>query len=94
MAISFHTTQNKKPALPQILFEDRVIPYNTETKFLGVHINENMKWITHVKSPKFKAEYKPLYDKIINEYNECTCLINVFCMFPHPSEIRRNSVWR
>jgi hypothetical protein len=48
MAISFHTTQNKKPALPQVLFEERVIPYNTETKFLGVHINENMKWITHI----------------------------------------------
>ena len=48
MAISFHTTQNKKPALPQVLYEDRVIPYNTETEFLGVHINENMKWITHI----------------------------------------------
>jgi len=48
VAISFHTTQNKKPALPQVLFEDSVIPYNTETKFLGVHINENMKWITHI----------------------------------------------
>ena len=43
MAISFHTSQNKKPALSQVLFEDRKIPYCTETKFLGVHINENMK---------------------------------------------------
>jgi hypothetical protein len=47
-AISFHTSQNKKPALPQVLFEDGEIPYCTEIKFLGVHIKENMKWITHI----------------------------------------------
>ena len=32
MAISFHTSQNKKPALPQALFEDTEIPYCTKTK--------------------------------------------------------------
>jgi hypothetical protein len=37
LAISFHTTQNKKPALPHVLFEGRGIPYNTDTKFLGVN---------------------------------------------------------
>jgi hypothetical protein len=41
--ISFHTTQNKKPVLPHVIFEGRDIPYNTDTKFLGIHIDENMK---------------------------------------------------
>jgi len=35
LAISFHNTQNKMPALPRATLEDREIPYNTETKFLG-----------------------------------------------------------
>ena len=45
--MSFHTTQNKKPLLPHVIFEGRDIPYNTETKFLGIYVNENMKWNNH-----------------------------------------------
>ena len=43
LAMSFHTMQNKKPALPHVIFEGRDIPYTTDTKFLGIYINENMK---------------------------------------------------
>jgi hypothetical protein len=32
LAMSFRTTQNKKPLLPHVIFEGRDIPYNTETK--------------------------------------------------------------
>ena len=39
LAMSFHTVQNKKPLLPHVIFEGRDIPYNTESKFLGIHIN-------------------------------------------------------
>jgi hypothetical protein len=49
VAMSFHTKQNKKPLIPQVIFEGRVIPYNDETKFLGVYINKNMKWSNHIK---------------------------------------------
>jgi hypothetical protein len=51
LAISFHTTQNKQPALPHVLFEGRGIPYNTDTKFLGVNIrvSRNVKWINHIR---------------------------------------------
>jgi hypothetical protein len=44
LSMSFHTAQNKKPVLPHVIFEGRDIPYNTETTFLGIYINENMKW--------------------------------------------------
>ena len=49
LAVSFHTVQNKKPVLPLVIFEGRDIPYNTETKFLGIYINEKMKWNSHIK---------------------------------------------
>ena len=43
LAMSFHTTQNKKPVLPHVIFEGRDIPYSTDTTFLGIYIKENMK---------------------------------------------------
>jgi hypothetical protein len=49
VAMSFHTKQNKKPLIPQVIFEGTDIPYNDETKFLGVYINKNMKWSNHIK---------------------------------------------
>jgi hypothetical protein len=49
LVMSFRTAQNKKPVLPQVIFEGRDIPYDTETKFLGVYINENMKRNSHIK---------------------------------------------
>ena len=49
LAISFHTTQNKNTILPHVRLEDRDVPYNSDTKFLGVLINENMKWSSHIR---------------------------------------------
>jgi hypothetical protein len=46
LAMSFHTTQNKMSLLPHVIFEGRDTPYNTE--FLGIYINENMKWNNHI----------------------------------------------
>jgi hypothetical protein len=59
LAMSFHTMQNKKPLLPHVTFEGRDIPYNNETKFLGIHINENIKWSSHIKylSSKLNTSY-------------------------------------
>jgi dsDNA-binding SOS-regulon protein len=48
LALSFHTAQNKKPLLPNIIFEGGDIPYNTKTKFLGIYINEYMKCNSHI----------------------------------------------
>jgi hypothetical protein len=55
LAISFHTMQNKKSVLPHVIFEGTDIPYNNVTKFLGIHINENIKCKNHIKYLKFKA---------------------------------------
>jgi hypothetical protein len=59
LAMSFHTTLNKKPVLPYVIFEGRDIPYNNETKFLGIYISENMKLNSHIKylSSKLNTSY-------------------------------------
>jgi hypothetical protein len=49
LTIPFHTSQNKKQMLPHIILEGKDVPYNTETNFLGIYINENMKWNSHIK---------------------------------------------
>ena len=45
--------------VPQVTFAGRDIPYNTETTFLGIYINENMKWNKHIKhlSSKLNTSY-------------------------------------
>ena len=59
LAIPFHTFQNKKPVLPHVILEGTNVPYNIETKFLGIYINENMKWNSHIKylSSKLSTSY-------------------------------------
>ena len=49
LAIPFHTFQNKKSVLPHVILEWRHVSYNIQTEFLGIYINENMKWIGHIK---------------------------------------------
>jgi hypothetical protein len=68
LAKSFHTTHNKKPVLPHVIFECRDIPYSTETKFLGIYINENLKWNNHIKY---------LSSKLNTTYYMISCLKNV-----------------
>jgi hypothetical protein len=68
LAMSFHTTQNKKPLLPHVIFVGRDIPYNTETKFLGIYTNENMKWNNHIKY---------VSSKLNTSYYTISCLKNV-----------------
>jgi len=59
LAMSFHTTQNNMPVLPHVIFEGRDIPYRTDTKFLGIYINENMKYNNQIKhlSSKLNTSY-------------------------------------
>jgi hypothetical protein len=94
LAISSHTTQNKKPALPHVLFEGRGIPYNTDTKLLGVNINGNVKWINHIRYLSSKLNTS-LYMISSSKNLTSTCFKNhVFCMLSCPSEIWCDPVGR
>jgi len=59
LVMPLHTPQNKKPMVPRATFIGRDISYDTETKFLGIYINENMKWNNHIKhlSSKLNTSY-------------------------------------
>jgi hypothetical protein len=54
--LSFSTidTQDKNPIRPHVTLEHNIIPYNTIAKFLGIQINENLKWKDHIKQIRLK----------------------------------------
>jgi len=47
--ISFHNRQSKFPIKPQVRFNKLNLEYTGETKFLGIHITEILKWNSHVQ---------------------------------------------
>lgn len=49
-ALLFHAWQNRSFLKPQIRFNDVDIKYKHETKFLGLHLPENMNWDVHIKN--------------------------------------------
>jgi len=49
IAISFHAWQNKSNLKPKIVSQDRDIKNKNETKFLGLHLTEDVKWDVHIK---------------------------------------------
>jgi hypothetical protein len=40
---TFHTKQDRYPIRPRITFRNMDIAYKSESKFLGIHITENLK---------------------------------------------------
>jgi hypothetical protein len=48
-ALSFHPRQRLRVCKPRIIYNDQLIPYKTDVKFLGIQITEQLSWNTHVK---------------------------------------------
>ena len=46
--MSYHTKQSRFPMRPKFTYRNTDIAYISDTKFLLVHITENMKWTTHI----------------------------------------------
>jgi hypothetical protein len=49
-AISFHPYQKNHPIRPHIIFKNKEIAYNSELKFLGLFITENLTWHAQIHS--------------------------------------------
>jgi hypothetical protein len=47
--MSFHTWHNEGDLKSQITFTGMDIKYKYETKFLSLHLTEDIKWNNHVK---------------------------------------------
>lgn len=52
--MSFHHVQNKYPEKPVIKYESTIIPYSSSVKFLGVWMDENLKWSVHLHNLEMK----------------------------------------
>ena len=48
VAMSYQTKQSIFPMRPKITYRNMDIACESDTKFLGIHITENMKWTTHI----------------------------------------------
>lgn len=49
VAISFHHAQNKHFACASIKIDNNEIKYKEQSKFLGVWLDETLKWFTHIQ---------------------------------------------
>ena len=41
--VYFHNYQNKHQVLSHVSIDDRLIPISSNARFLGLHVNENLK---------------------------------------------------
>jgi hypothetical protein len=48
-ALLFHPRLKIRVCKPRIIYNDQLIPYKTDVKFLGIQITEQLSWNTHVK---------------------------------------------
>lgn len=53
--LSFHTKQNRNKPNPSITINSQAISQLKETKFLGLHIDENLSWNSHVSNLEKKV---------------------------------------
>ena len=49
VAVSFHHSQNNKAEYPSINLGSKPITYTNSTKFLGLWIDQNLKWSNHIQ---------------------------------------------
>jgi hypothetical protein len=47
-ALSFPPRQRKRVCKPSIVYNEVNSPYKSDVKFLGIQINENLTWNTHI----------------------------------------------
>jgi hypothetical protein len=50
LAFGFHHKWNKNIVFPDITLKDGQITYASETKFLGIWLNQNLNWDLHVEN--------------------------------------------
>ena len=54
----FRPRQKTLPITRQIIIENNVLEQVNNTKFLGVYIDQHLKWKTHVNFIEAKARFK------------------------------------
>jgi len=65
--MSFHSTKTNFLVKPQVTFNKMNLDYMAETKFLGNHMVETLKWNSHVQSLASKLSKVSIMMKTLKE---------------------------
>jgi hypothetical protein len=76
--MSFHDRQMNYLTKPQVTFNKMNLDYTAETKFLGMHITETLKWNSHVQSLASKLSKISFMIKSLKEILSPNMIRNIY----------------
>jgi hypothetical protein len=76
--MSFHNRQTCFLVKPQVTFNKMNLDYTAETKFLGIHIIETLKWNSHVQSLASKLSKVSFIIKSLKEILSPNMIENIY----------------
>ena len=76
--MSFHSRQTKFLVKPQVTFNKINLDYTAETKFLGIHVIETLKWNSHVQSLASKLSKVSFMIKSLKEILSPNMIWNIY----------------
>ncbi|XP_049772005.1 uncharacterized protein LOC126153118 [Schistocerca cancellata] len=85
--MNFHTDQNKNLAQPVICIDNQNISAVNENKFLGIHIQENLKWSTHITALNSKLAKFSYVVRILRNSTSAETVRAVYFAHVHSSNI-------
>jgi hypothetical protein len=82
-AMSFHSKQLRVLLRPKIVFKNTEIAYQSELKFLGINMTENLKWCAHARFFKAKLCKAVYMVKTLKETMSPYMITNIFQILSH-----------
>jgi hypothetical protein len=76
--VSFRNRQTSFLIKPQVTFKKMNIGYTAETKFLGIHVPEILKWNSHVQSLASKLSKVSFMIKSLEEILSPNMIRNIY----------------
>jgi hypothetical protein len=82
-AMSFHSKHTRFSLRPQITFKNINITYQSELRFLGIYITENLTWGAHARSLRAKLCKVIYIVKTLKETMSPYMIRNIIRIFTH-----------
>ena len=77
-AMLFHNKQINVPVKPRATLNNSNLDYKMETKFLGIHIMETLKWNSHIQSLASKLSKVSFMIKSVRETLSPNLISNIY----------------
>jgi exonuclease III len=74
----FHNKQTNIPIKPKLIINNRNLEYKTETKFLGMHIMDTLKWNSHIQALASKLSKISFMIKFFRETLSLNMICNIY----------------